>query len=166
MEDEALLDVVSEYFANGGVALYGLEEVIVEEFEEEVYWCFDVGVGLAGRHLLGRKEGRDSWIQRHTCIAIILIDGRLREHVAVWHGVIIEHVYVVTVVIGILIGEIIIEHVVIGHIGTEGIGSIHIVTEHVCVICHACTIIHGWTEHVVIGGTLSVIIGEDIGKGI
>jgi hypothetical protein len=56
MEDKALLDVVSEYFADGGIALYGLVEVVVEELEEKVYGCFDVGVGLAGRDLLGRKE--------------------------------------------------------------------------------------------------------------
>lgn len=57
MEDETLLDVVSEELAYEGAALDGLVEVVVEKFEEEVNWCFDVGIGLIGRDLLGRKEG-------------------------------------------------------------------------------------------------------------
>jgi hypothetical protein len=95
-----------------------------------------------------------------------LIDGGLRVHVGIIRHCAIGHIYACIVGIGILVGQIIIEHIVIAHIGAQYISAAHIITEHIGVICRGCAIIQGWTEHIVAGSTLSVVVGKYVGKGI
>ena len=89
--------------------------------------------------------------------SVIWIDGGLRVHV-VCH-IVIDYTGIVCS--GILIGKMIIERIIVG-IVTEGI--VVTVIEYVDVMVGAINT-HGMVEHV-IGGTLLVIVAENIDKRI